>query len=74
MDSSISMKNRVRLAIEDLEERSTPSTLTVDLGDGVQTSAVLSMETGAAASGAIIGHAAAPSGVAGTIYLGTANQ
>jgi hypothetical protein len=74
MVSSISMKNRVRLAIENLEGRDTPSTLSVNLGDGAYAAAVLSMETGPGASGAIDGHAASQSGVSGTILLGTANQ
>jgi hypothetical protein len=64
----------VRLAVERLEERDTPSTLSVNLGNGAIADAVLTLETGAGASGAIVGHAAPESGVAGTISLGTANQ
>jgi hypothetical protein len=64
----------VRLGVECLEERDTPSTLSVGLGDGDNASAILTMETGPSASGAIVGHAAEPSGVAGTIVLGTANR
>jgi hypothetical protein len=68
-------RKSVRLAVECLEERDTPSTLTVSLGDGAHTSAILTMETGApGASGSIVGHAAEPSGVSGTIVLGTANK
>jgi hypothetical protein len=74
MDSRIGMKNRVRLAIESLEERDTPSSLSLNIGDGVQASAVLTMETGPSANGAIVGHAAPQSGVSGTIDLGTANK
>ena len=70
-----SRKSRpVRLALERLEERDTPSTLTVSLGDGAHASAILTMETGPSARGAIVGHAAEPSGVSGTIVLGTDNQ
>jgi hypothetical protein len=66
--------NRTRLVVESLEERDSPSSLTVSLGDGTIADAALTLETGAAASGAILGHAAQQSGVSGTIALGTANQ
>lgn len=68
------LSNRTRLQIESLEMRDNPSTLTVGLGDGAHADATLTMETGAGAHGAIVGHAAPQSGVAGTILLGTANQ
>jgi hypothetical protein len=74
MESRIDMKNRTRLQIETLEGRDTPSSLSFSIGDGVHAAAVLTMETGADASGSIVGHAAPQSGVAGTISLGTANQ
>ena len=74
MASRIGMKNRARLEIETLEERDTPSSLSLSIGDGIQAAAVLSLETGADASGAIVGHAAAQSVVSGTIVLGTGNQ
>ena len=68
------LSNRSRLVVESLEERDTPSSLTVSLGDGAIADATLTLETGAGASGAIVGHAASQSGVDGTIALGTANQ
>jgi hypothetical protein len=68
------LSNRTRLGIECLEQRDTPSTLVVGLGDGAHAAATLTLETGAGASGAIVGHAAPQSGVGGTIVLGTANQ
>ena len=68
------MWNRSRLVVESLEERDTPSSLTVSLGDGTIAAATLTLETGPAASGAIDGHAAPQSGVDGTIFLGTANK
>lgn len=68
------LSNRTRLQIESLEMRDNPSTLTHSLGDGAHADATLTLETGAGASGAIVGHAAPQSGVAGTILLGTANQ
>jgi hypothetical protein len=74
MQSCFGMKNRVRLAIEHLEQRETPASLTHSLGDGAHAAADLTMDTGPYASGAIVGHAAPQSGVAGTIFLGTANQ
>jgi hypothetical protein len=66
--------NRTRLMVESLEGRDTPSTLVVNLGDGGHASAILTIQTGAGAGGAIVGHAAPQSGVSGTILLGTANQ
>ena len=63
-----------RLGVERLEERETPSTLNVSLGNGSIADATLTLETGPGASGAIVGHAAPQSGVSGTILLGTANQ
>lgn len=68
------MSQRTRLGVECLEQRDTPSSLSVSLGNGTVANATLTLETGAAASGAIVGHAAPQSGVAGTILLGTANQ
>jgi hypothetical protein len=68
------LSNRSRLVVESLEERDSPSTLTVGLGDGTVTAATLTLETGPGASGAIVGHAAPQSGVSGTILLGTANR
>ena len=74
MKSRIGMKNRARLELETLEERDTPSSLTLSIGDGVYASADLTMETGPGASGSIVGHAAPQSGVTGTIFLDTANK
>lgn len=74
MESRIGKTNRVRLAVEGLEGRETPSSFTINIGDGDHAKAVLTMETGPGASGAIVGQAADPSGVQGTILLGTANQ
>ena len=75
MEPRNALSNRSRLVVESLEERDTPSTLVVNLGDGAHAAAVLTLETGApGASGAIVGHAAPQSGVSGTILLGTANQ
>jgi hypothetical protein len=74
MEPRNALSNRSRLVIESLEDRDTPSTLTVSLGDGNIAAATLTLETGAGAHGAIVGHAAEQSGVAGTISLGTANQ
>ena len=74
MESRNVLSNRSRLMVESLEVRDTPSTLTVGIGNGTITDATLTLETGAGASGAIVGHAAPQSGVAGTIPLGTANQ
>jgi hypothetical protein len=74
MELRNALSNRTRLGVESLEVRDTPSTLTVSLGNGSITDATLTLQTGAGASGAIVGHAAPQSGVAGTILLGTANQ
>jgi hypothetical protein len=75
MEPRNALSNRSRLVVESLEQRDTPSTLTVSLGDGAHADAALTLETGApGASGAIVGHAAPQSGVSGTIVLGTANQ
>ena len=74
MEPRNALSNRSRLVVESLEERDTPSSLTVSLGDGTIAGATLTLETGAGASGAIVGHAAPQSGVSGTILLGTANQ
>ncbi len=74
MEPRNALSNRSRLVVESLEERDTPSSLTVSLGDGAIADATLTLETGAGASGAIVGHAAPQSGVSGTILLGTANQ
>ena len=75
MEPRNTLSNRIRLVVERLEERDTPSTLTVHLGNGVIADATLTLETGApGASGSIVGHAAPQSGVDGTILLGTANQ
>jgi hypothetical protein len=68
------LSNRTRLGVESLEERDTPSSLAVSLGDGTIAAATLTLETGPGASGAILGHAAPQSGVSGTILLGTANK
>jgi hypothetical protein len=68
------LSNRSRLVVESLEGRDTPSTLSVSIGDGAIADATLKLETGAGASGAIVGHAAPQSGVGGVIPLGTANQ
>ena len=74
MEPRNALSNRSRLMVESLEQRDNPSTLVVNLGDGAHADAVLTLETGASASGAIVGHAAQQSGVSGTILLGTANQ
>ena len=74
MEPRNALSNRSRLVVESLEERDTPSTLVVNLGDGAHADAVLTLQTGPGASGAIVGHAAPQSGVSGTILLGTANQ
>ena len=75
MEPRNALSNRSRLMVESLEQRDTPSTLVVHLGDGAHADAVLTMETGApGASGAIVGHAAPQSGVGGIIVLGTANK
>ena len=75
MEPRKSLSNRIRLVVERLEERDTPSSLSVNLGNGTIADAVLTMNTGApGASGAIVGHAAPQSGVDGTIVLGTANR
>jgi hypothetical protein len=74
MERRNALSYRSRLVVESLEERDTPSTLTVTLGDGTVTDATLTLARGPGASGAIVGHAAAQSGVSGTILLGTANQ
>jgi hypothetical protein len=66
---------RVRLEVESMEQRDTPSTLVVNLGNGALADAVLTMVTGApGASGTIVGHAAPQSGVGGTIILGSGRQ
>ena len=75
MEPRNTLSNCVRLVVERLEERDTPSSLSVSLGNGAIADAILTMETGApGASGSIVGHAAPQSGVDGTILLGTANQ
>jgi hypothetical protein len=74
MQSPTGKTNGVRLSIEGLEGRETPSSFTLNIGDSAHASAVLTMQTGADANGAIVGHAAPQSGVDGTIPLGTANQ
>jgi len=74
MNPRNALSNRTRLQFESLEMRDNPSTLTANLGDGAVADATLTLETGAGASGAIVGHAAPQSGVVGTIALGTANQ
>ena len=74
MEPRNALSNRSRLMVESLEERDNPSTLVVNIGDGAHANATLTMQTGAGASGAIVGHAAPQSGVSGTIFLGTANK
>jgi hypothetical protein len=74
MEPRNALSNRSRLGVESLEQRDTPSTLVVSLGNGTITDATLTLETGAGAHGAIVGHAAPQSGVGGTIVLGTANK
>jgi len=74
MEPRNALSNRSHLMVESLEQRDNPSTLVVHLGDGAHADAVLTLKTGASASGAIVGHAAPQSGVSGTILLGTANQ
>ena len=74
MQPRSALSNRTRLGVESLEQRDTPSSLTVGLGNGTVTDATLTLETGPSASGAIVGHAAPQSGVGGTIFLGTANK
>ena len=77
MEPRNSLSKRVRLAVERLEERDTPSSFTVNLGNGTVTGpdAILTMNTGVpGAYGLIDGHAAAPSGIVGQIVLGTDNR
>ena len=74
MEPRNALSKRSRLMVESLEWRDNPSTLVVNLGDGAHADAVLTLERGAGASGAIVGHAAPQSGVSGTIFLGTANR
>jgi hypothetical protein len=74
MEPNRRTSRRVHLNVESLEQRDTPSSLSVSLGNGSIADATLTLETGPGAFGAIVGHAAPQSGVSGTILLGTANQ
>jgi hypothetical protein len=74
MEPRRQISHRARLEVETLEQRDTPSSLSVSLGNGTVADANLTMETGPGAFGSIVGHAAPQSGVSGTILLGTANQ